>query len=330
MGRYVLAASSAFLGLACLVLAALGPVAAQQVLDNIAAADAMYQDFPPKETLPPEELAAVIEAWDAALESNDLRGIGEAIDFVVRGVPRPYRLHGAHVLRYDNPEIEDRVVNLYLWEVEMKEAGLLSYDVAVASPKSEFHQDYMDLLGTLAHSTFSPHMYDTVLKWHFGGLHEVYLASVYPETTLELLLQTTLRERTSPRTSPDILDHSDPDIHFGSVDDALKLLAVLCERSPDVVLAEQDRVLDFVRTHALHYVEPIEVSYRPEPRYRDVLDYGTRVLALKTLELFAEAQGVYTIVDDLMRNPPKNPSSASGNEIIKLGERIIEQIRALE
>ena len=61
MGRHVLAVSSAFLGLACLVLAALGPVAAQQVLDNIAAADAMYQDFPPKETLPPKELAVVLD-----------------------------------------------------------------------------------------------------------------------------------------------------------------------------------------------------------------------------------------------------------------------------
>ncbi len=61
MGRHVLAVSSAFLGLACLVLVALGPVAAQQVLDNIAAADAMYEDFPPKETLPPKELAVVLD-----------------------------------------------------------------------------------------------------------------------------------------------------------------------------------------------------------------------------------------------------------------------------
>ncbi len=215
MGRYVLAVSSAFLGLACFVLVALGPVAAQQVLENIAAAEAMYQDFPPKETLPPEELAVVLDIWDAALESNDLRAISDAINTVTHGVPRPYRLRGAHVLRYDNPEIEDRLIELYLGEMEnmqllIQDATMADIGIVVPDTGGELWEGYADYLDGLvgpALFTFSPRIYEAVLGNGWGltsGL--VYLSTVNPEHTLGLLLDTIPRERTNLNQSPDLLD----------------------------------------------------------------------------------------------------------------------------
>ena len=152
---------------------------------------------------------------------------------------------------------------------------------------------------------------------------------VNPENILGLLLDARPRPRTNLNESPDVLDFP-IERKAVVVDDAFKLLSVLCERSPEVVLAERDRVLDFVRTHALHYVEPVERHNKPDPVYRDVLDYRTRVLALKSLELLAQAADVYTIVDDLMRDPPDNPAPGRPNEITIRGSRLIEQIRALE
>ena len=333
--------STVFFGAICLAQLELSEWDTRGTVDRITAAARIYQDFPPWETLAPEELAGVLEVWDAALLSTDPNDRIDALRLIEGRVPAGYRLEGGHVLRYDNPEIVDRLIHLYLVEIERRrrmlgggepvdDKGEIA-EIVDPSLDGETCPDYLDYLGMLAESTFSPIIYDVEL-WSesAGGLEFVYLASVNPETTLELLFEMELRTDKSDVAVLGILDHSEYSIRSMSVHEALALIGLLCERSPDVVVAERDRVLDFVREHGKHYLTPVQRKDKTEPKYLWRLDYKTRRLALRTLEHFAHVEGVYSIVRDIMHDPPKNPSAASGNEIIKLGEEIMEQIQALE
>ena len=161
-----------------------------------------------------------------------------------------------------------------------------------------------------------------------GGGRYVYLAKVNPDRTLDLLLRATIRDRTSVNQRPNVLE-----LPIGgrteSIETAFQLLRALCAHSPDVVLAEQENVLDFVRRHSLAYVEPVEVSYRDEPRYLSNLDYRVRRLALHTLDLLTDSADIYNLVDDIMRDAPAPPPNTGPNEVILKGQELIERIQGL-
>ena len=121
----------------------------------------------------------------------------------------------------------------------------------------EMQQDYMDALVPLALYTFTPRIYDTVLRGFLpSGSQLTYLATVNPENVLQLLLDAQLREPTTIYSATDLLDLPDGLGTF-AVDRAFKLLSLVCERSSEAVLEERERVLDFIQTRALHYVTPV-------------------------------------------------------------------------
>lgn len=316
----------------------LGPkhIWAQQTLQNLAAADHIYQDFPELETLATEEVEPWLAVWDEAVLSADVRALKELFRDVELVVPRGYRLGRFPVLRYANPEIVGRVTDLYNAEFELRaytfDTGVSRVDLGLHDPSldHEVFPNYLESLATLALSTFSPDIYETALKWGYGGkLHTAYLSSVYPETTLQLILETTLGERDGKQMNADTFYHSNADVSFGSIESVFELLSVLGERSPDVILRSQERVETFIQEHALYYATPRLVGSKPEPKYLWRQDHEVRVLALRSLELLSQVRDVYTIVDNIMGDVPDNPDSNRGNEITEMGTRIIEEIQAL-
>ncbi|MFC1736497.1 hypothetical protein ACFL1X_10275 [Candidatus Hydrogenedentota bacterium] len=319
----------------------LASIAAETRLDTLLASERIYQDYQDVEMLSEEELRPILDAWDEAIESSDLNVRIDALMSVSHGVSRGYRLEGAHVLRYGNHEIVERVTKLHLVEMERRtrmlrggEPDIDTGEIATVVDTSldgEGYADYLELLATLAESTFSPVIYDAELRASSrGGLRFEYLATVNPETTLQLLSEVSLRERTSLNQSSDILDHPSWNVYFGSVDEALKLLSLLCERSMSVVAAERERVLDFVRRHAKHYEQPVLRANKSEPKPRPKLDYKNRLVALSILDQVAAADDIYDIVSEIMTDAPDNPSRNSRrskhNDVIALGNRIIERL----
>ena len=318
--------SASFVSLSILALMAMAAITPVAGAGNSGGA---ALDVPPQETMTPEELETWLATWEDALTRYDLRDLSEAM----RRVTQQGRF-----LRYDNSEIKEEILGLYRVEMEhrrMRLEGASMADIGIEVPELDDHhepwelyQDYLDQLVPLAVYTYSPEIYDEVLTGGYvGGERYAYLSTVNSERTLDLLLRSTLRERDN--RAPQVLDFPMPGVAY-HLSSAFRLLNALCDRSPEVVLAEQDRVLQFVEQYALHYTEPMEVSYRDEPRYLATSDYRMRRLALRTLDLLAETADIRDLVEEIMRDAPEPPHGAGPNEVIRKGEELIERVQSLD
>jgi hypothetical protein len=318
----------------------------------LAAAAEMYEDCPPREMLSEAELAPLLETWDEAVASPELVLRANVLHLIEWPAPQEWfpegwPPEGAFGLRYANPEILERLLSLYQQETslheEMSRQGLSFEDVGlIVPPGSELPADYMGHLASLAMSTFSPAIYDTVLHDCYGGGQLKYLATVYPERTLELLLQTELGGTDGTEGDPNILYHPERKIVCLDLREAFQLLVLLCERSPEAVEARREEVLEFVRRYAKYYALPPGVTPRrfcefprspegyvlPHKAEGPIADYGLRRPALAVLELLATAEDVYT-VQDIMFDPPKNPYlHGYYDEIADVGARILQRLEA--
>jgi HEAT repeat protein len=289
--------------------------------------------FPSMTALSQDELKPLLEEWDKAVESDKLQEKGKAIMKLANYVPENMRFRGSRVLRYSNPEIKDRIVALYL--KECAKANQLPPDVA--SETNPWHGgdgEYMIFLMTMAESTFDPRIYETklVLLGVSGDLRILYLATVNPERTLNLLLESKRGQRIGKRGHQDFFYHGD--IAWGmSVDDAYSLLSLMSIQSPKVLRDNRDRVLAFVATHLKHYASPRKVKYKSTPVYLKWQDYDVRNGALDVLGLLGTSEDIKT-VEDIIRDAPQiDPKRLNGGprdrreQIQQKGIRVIEQIR---
>ena len=290
--------------------------------------------FPSMTMLAQEELKPLLEKWDKAIESDRLQEKGKVIMDVANYVPKGMRFRGSYVLRYSNPEIKDRVINLYL--KECAKANQPSPDGR--SETNPWHNgeavEYLVFLMTMAESTFDPRIYEMVLHPpdYLGELRTLYLASVHPERTLNFLLESKRGHRTGKKGHPDYFYHGE--ISWGmSVDGAYSLLSLMSIQSPKVLRDNRDRVLAFVATHLKHYASPRSVCYRPEPVYLKWQDYDVRNGALDVLGLLGTSEDIKT-VEDIIRDAPQiEPKRLNGGprdrreQIQQKGIRVIEQIR---
>ncbi|MFC1736496.1 hypothetical protein ACFL1X_10270 [Candidatus Hydrogenedentota bacterium] len=329
----ILIASAVLMLAVCFAQTEPSPWDADNTLDSITVAERIYKDWPIPKTLSQSELGPILVAWDAAVTPDDLEIRLDALKLIERTVPKYYRFAGSRVIRYDNPEIRGRLIELYMAEHARTITGELSHHMVESEDGAcgNVLPDYLDHLAALAYSTFSVDIYDTVLDSYMAGsptLRHAYLASVYPDTTLKLILETTPGKRDGKVFgSDDILFHSDHLVNFGNIRAGFQLLSTLCDRAPEIIQSERERVLQFVKQHAKHYSVPIRVSYRPEPRPRTKLDYKNRLFALGILDQIATADDVYSIVSDIMEDAPDNPSRhRRNNDVIALGNRIIEKL----
>ena len=300
------------------------PSIAQATLDSTVTAARLYLDLPERETLSQSELDAAFTGWDESIQSRTIMDRCRAL--------RPFS-QGAH-LRYDNPEVEQRIVDLFLSEKDdfarRARGGPASWE-EIDAP-GEVEQDYMDLLEPLAYETFSPRIYDVALAWYGGGgfLRNVYLACVNPETTLRLLLESRRRERERLSQGAGWLDHPTGQACFHSLEEGLLVLALLCQFSPEIVQAERERVRDFVQEHATFYRDPIKVGKNDEPKRSMRRDLETRHRALCILEFIGNPEDV-PLIQDIMRDPPftkwqfENLKTVS--EVTIRGDQLLRRLR---
>jgi HEAT repeat protein len=289
--------------------------------------------FPSMTALSQDELKPLLEEWDKAIESDKLQEKGKAIMKLANYVPDNMRFRGSRVLRYSNPEIKERIIDLYL--KECAKANQPPPDVA--SETNPWHGgdgEYMIFLMTMAESTFDPRIYETKLDLLgvSGDLRILYLATVNPERTLNLLLESKRGHRISKTGHPDYFYYGD--IAWGmSVDDAYSLLSLMSIQSPKVLRDNRDRVLAFVATHLKHYASPRSVCYKPEPVYLKWQDYDVRNGALDVLGLLGTSEDIKTVEDIIRDSPQIDPKRLNGgprdrrDQIRQKGIRVIEQIR---
>jgi len=315
----------------CILLCSV-PVGVIQVQEEATPASPFFPDVT---TLPGVELQPLLEKWDAALEIEDYPERHYALPTVSRIVPQDMRFRGATVLRYDNPEIIDRVVNLFLEEC-------VKHDEMTTEKQSKRNNpwhwaegaEYLYDLGSTAQSTFDPRIYKTVLNppgCYLGGLRELYLATVNPEQTLAYLLESK-RGGLTGTGHPDYFRHGS--MAWGmSVDGAYTLLSLMTVQSPNVLRKHRGQVLEFVMTYIDHFRELREVSYKPELVYKRFDDYDVRNGALDVLELLGTADEVQ-LVEQIIRDvPPMEPEKLDGGprnrreQISEKGARVIELIR---
>ena len=259
---------------------------------------------PPTSVLPPKELAPLLERWDQAMKSDKFRDKSRVLGQVTSFVPKGRRFANRYFLCYSNPEIIDRVINHYL-----EEAAKAGQPIA-ADATGEGSAEYMITLASIAESTFDPRIYETVLMDLSGGVGDfrlLYLATVNPEGTLELLFES----RPGPHGRiqrganagkeghPDYFYH--PEIGGISVVDAHDILSLMTTQSPEALRAQRTQVLSFVAKHVKHFATPRKRSYKPKPVYLRWYDYDVRNAALDVVGFLGTSTEM-KLVEDIIHD----------------------------
>ena len=294
---------------------------------------------PPTSVLPPKELEPLLQEWDAAMAGDKFYHKGSVCSAVGGFIPKGQRFADAYFLRYSNPEIIDRVINHYLEVAANRAAGqwVASAEYRVASDASgEGNAEYIMFLAAMAESTFDPRIYEAVLTF-LGGVAgdfwTVYLATVNPERTLDLLFESKLGPYPGKRGSQNFFYHHEIDLSI-PLDDAYRILLLMVEQSPEALRTKRLEVLSFVGKYAKHYAVP-QMRYKPEPEYLEWSDYWTRSRALDVMGVLGastEVKLVEGIIEDArevdleyLRNTNKKLDRYE--QIREKGQRIIKQIR---
>jgi len=304
--------------------------------ENVAQAEKVSEPkpsfFPPMTTLTQGELKPLLEKWDKAIESDRMEEKRRMLSLVSHDVSeKNMRFRGSLVLRYDNSEIIDRIVGLYLKEC----ARRVDDDKREGNPWYDGDGEYMIYLMTMAESTFDPRIYETEMM-HIGVTGELrllYLATVNPEKTLKYLFESKRGYRVGTKKGhPDYFYHGRTAWGI-SVDRAYTLLSLMCVQSPTILNRHRDRVLSFVKEHVKHFTSPRTVSYKTEPVYPKMNDYDVRNGALDILELLGAVEDV-ELVEEIVRGAPQlEPKKLKGGprdrreQIQHKGERVIGLIR---
>lgn len=289
--------------------------------------------LPGPSTLSAGELGPLLEKWDKAVAGDRLGDKTKALAMVSHDVPASMRFRGSRVVRYDNREIRDRIVRLYLREIA-KADGPPADKPSETNPWHDGEGEYLIHLMTVAESTFDAPIYEVELAplGVQGELRLLYLASVDPERTLDYLLQSKRGVRGAKKGHPDYFYHGE--IAWGmSVDDAYQLLSLMSLQSPDILTRRRAQVLGFVGDHLKHFASPRRVSYKPEPVYPKWQDYDVRNGALDVLELLGTVEDIPTIEGIIEKAPRVNAKGLTAgprgrrDQIDQKAKRIIEQIQ---
>lgn len=290
--------------------------------------------FPPMTMLTQEELKPLLEEWDKAVESDRLQEKGKAIMKVANYVPGNMRFRGSYVLRYSNPEIKDRIVDLYLRECAKANQPSPVDGRSETNPWHSGDGEYMIFLMTMAESTFDPRIYKTELHPYGleGDLRLLYLATVDAEKTLKYLFESKRGQRIGKRGHEDFFYHGETTWGM-SIDSSYSLLSLMALQSPEVLRKNRGSVLAFVSKHAKHYASPRKVEYKSNPVYLKWQDYDVRNGALDVLGLLGTSEEV-KIVENVIHDAPQiDPKRLNGGprdrreQIQQKGIRVIEQTR---
>ncbi|MBW8016508.1 MAG: M48 family metalloprotease [Planctomycetes bacterium] len=278
----------------------------QRVIDELKKIKGFVSFFPDMATLPQNELNPLLEKLDKAIESDKLEDKARAILMVANDVPENMRFHGSYVLRYDNPEIKDRLISLYLRECA--KANLPTSDVShETNPWLVEEPVYILDLMAMVQSTFDPRIYEIEKKGQSGlsgDMRLLYLATVNPEETLNYLHESKRGYRAGKQKGHQDYFYHGEDTWMMSVDRAYTLLSFMSIQSPNVLIKNRDRVLTFVRTHLKHFVAPRKYSYKLKPVYLKWHDYRVRNTALDVLQLLGTSLEDMKMIAGISKDAP--------------------------
>lgn len=267
---------------------------------------------PPTHVLSSEELAPLLQEWDEAIAGDRFRDKEGVLGKVTGSVPEDMRYAGRPFLYYNNPEIRDRVIGLYLKETTRHEAGQpisADADEIFSHPESEGGAEYLILISTLAESTFDPRIYETVsLGLELtGDFRQLYLATVNAERTLDLLSEAKPGPHGRIQRGANIGKRGHP-LHLYhsefaemSVADAYEILTLMTAQSPEALRTKRSQVLAFVAKHAKHFATPHKLSYEPKPVYFQWPDYDVRNAALDIVGSLGTSAEV-SLVEEIIRD----------------------------
>ena len=290
-------------------------------------------------TLPPEELAPLLQEWDRAMASGKFRDKDRAMGLVTGIVPKGMRFGGKMFVRYNNPEIIDRVVALYL-----KEEADYGNEPLPSDASPEGVAEYMMFLVEIAESTFDPRIYKAVLRFEsgFAGyFRHLYLATVNTKRTLHILSDAKPGPHGHIQWGPNAGQRGHPEYFYHSEIGGLSIVSVydilslMITQSPEVLRAERTQVLSFVAKHVKHFETLQNDSYKPKPVDFQWYDYRVRSAGLDVVGFLGtslEVKLVEEIIDDAHEvNFEKFVGMGQRNkqyeQIREKGQRIIKQIR---
>ena len=253
---------------------------------------------PPTESLPQDELIPQLAAWDSALVSRNFDDFEQVLGSTTAMIPKGERFSKAFFIRYNNPEIIDRVVRYFL----VTDDGL-----KIGSPifPESYAEGYFTYIAELAESTFDPRIYENRLvneNARIGRFWYVYLATVNPEKTLDYLFKSKTGDK-SPRANarkgghPEYLYHRG-EAGWASILDAFRILSNIITQSPQVLRDDSDRVVNFIAEHVKSYWK-----LRTQRDYLGGHDYYVRYDALDLLEFLGTVTEV-PLIEEIIRDAP--------------------------
>ena len=260
---------------------------------------------PPTENLPADKLSPLLEAWDGALANRNFDDFEHIVGSITAMVPEGQRFSKTSVIRYDNPEIIDRVVDYFLAMSERLKNGSQFFP-------EEYAEGYSSHITTLAESTFDSRIYENRLRddrAEGSRMRNVYLATVNPTRTLDFLFESKTGDR-SPRAnngrggSPEFLYHQGEFRWSMPIDRAFTVLADMIAQSPHALEDARERTIAFAAEHARHFSQPpLDASHSAMLVYYEGYDYYVRYDALDLLEFLGTVTEV-PLVEEIIRDAP--------------------------
>ena len=292
---------------------------------------------PPTESLPQDELNPLLEAWDSALVSRNFDDFEQVLGSTTAMIPKGERFSKVFIIRYDNPEIIDRVVDYFLAMTERIRNGSQFFP-------EEYAEGYTAYITELAESTFEPRLYENRLRderAEGGRMRHIYLATVNPERTLDYLSESRTGDKSPSANngrggSPDFLYHQGEAHWSMGVDNAFTILSYMIVQFPQALRNKRDQVITFVAEHAKHFSIPEIRGHHPGPVYRYGHDYYVRYDALDLLEFLGTVTEVPLVEEIIQDAPNVNLSEMRGGfgrmldryeQIQDKGRRVIEILR---
>jgi hypothetical protein len=271
-----------------------------------------------------DRLAPLLDEWDEAMDEQAFAPRSDILMRVQTYVPEDMRFSGSRVVKYSNPEIHRRIVEQYVLECEKRnvQPDVRAYSTTNPWYAGEAGAVYLELLSTIAESTFSARIYDMVLLIPEcrGDLRELYLAKVDCEVTLNTLLTATFENKLGKKAGRDTFYTTESGRFVFTVPTAFDFLVFARELAPDVLLRQRDSVRAFVTDHALNYATPRKYEFRSKPLYHRHDDYRVRRAAMSVLELVAKPEDI-PVVRSLLEDIPTEPEDQQGLKDLELALR---------
>jgi hypothetical protein len=258
-----------------------------------------------------EPLQVLLEEWDQLVASRDFRERDKALWLVATHVKARLFFGAGTAIKYSNEEIKARVVELYLDECARMDASPMEGDKeSDPSYGGEAGWEYLSDLMTVAESTFDPRLYEyevRIMPAATGRLRESYLAVVNPDKTLHIILDAHLGYRDGKKMNQDSLYFTKEGMSASFLlDGAFRVMALMKKESPESLRKQKERVVEFVRVHALHFSAPRKEVYRDEPVRLCWHDFYCRGGAFDVLELLGDSRDL-PFAEKLSQDLPDMP-----------------------